>query len=113
MGQRVSRYLDTKIVFQRRAVGADGYGNERGSFADFFATFASVREALGNEVVAAGRLGELMTATVLVRASSNVLGLTTEDRALMRGGLWDVRSIARVERLPRMIEILLQKGGAQ
>lgn len=109
----MSRYLDTKITFQRRAAVADGYGNERGDYTDLFATFASVREMLGNEVVAAGRLGELMTATVLVRASSRVSGLTAEDRAVMRGDAWAVRSIARVERLPRMVEILLEKGGAQ
>lgn len=109
----MSRYLDTMILFQRRAVGSDDYGNERGDFSDLFATFASVQEALGNEVVAAGRLGEQMTATVLVRVSSSVLSLTTEDRAVLRGAFWDLRSIARVERLPRMMEILLQKGQVQ
>lgn len=105
--------MDTKVAFQRKQAARDRFGNERGQFSTLFEAWAEVQESLGREVLNAGRMGEQATARMIVWRSEQSLGLTTEDAVLCRGQMWNIRSIAPIERDHQRMELLIERGAAQ
>jgi SPP1 family predicted phage head-tail adaptor len=104
--------LRDRIIVQRAVGGDDGYGNVINSWADHLTLWADVREALGKETVAAGRVEESRTATIRVRASTQSREITAADRLSVRGNIWNIRSISEVSNDRKLLEMLCEVGVA-
>lgn len=111
--------LRDRITFQRLTEGDDGYGNTVTGWANMersagvaLTVWADVRETPGKERVEAGRVEASRTATIRIRASSEVAGITEGDRVMVRGSAWNIRSIAPVGNDRAMLDLLVEAGVA-
>lgn len=111
--------LRDRITFQRLTEGDDGYGNVVTGWANMersagvpLTVWADVRETPGKERVDAGRVEASRTATIRIRASSEVAGLTEADRVMARGEAWNIRGIAPVGNDRAMLDLLVEAGVA-
>ena len=104
--------LRDRITIQRAATADDGYGNTVVGWADLLTVWADVRETTGKEAVAAGRVESSRTATVRIRASSDSRAITEADRAVIRGRVWNIRSVAEVGNDRAMLDLLCEAGVA-
>lgn len=101
--------LRDRVAFVRLVGTRDRYGNEVQGWDDPFLTvWADVLESTGREVVAAGRLEAPRTATVRVRNTPDARTVTEADGAIIRGGRWNIRSIARIGRKNEALEMLCE-----
>jgi SPP1 family predicted phage head-tail adaptor len=104
--------LRDRVTFQRLVAGDDGYGNAVTGWADHLTVWADVLETPGREAVAAGRVEASRTATMRIRRSSQSLGLSAADRVLVRGRVWNIRSIGDVGRDRVLLEMVIEVGVA-
>lgn len=111
--------LRDRITFQRLTHGDDGYGNAVTGWADIarpsggaLTVWADMRETPGKERVEAGRVEASRTATIRIRASSEVAGVTEADRVMARGEAWNIRGIAPVGNDRAMLDLLVEAGVA-
>jgi head-tail adaptor len=75
--------MRSKLDFQRRAVGDDGYGNEVvGEFATIFTDAAELIPRLGSEGVMGSRLQGLQPYTIRVRSHTSTRSVDATWRAL-------------------------------
>jgi SPP1 family predicted phage head-tail adaptor len=81
-------------------------------WADHLTVWADVLETPGREAVAAGRVEASRTATMRIRRSSQSLGLSAADRVLVRGRVWNIRSIGDVGRDRVLLEMVIEVGVA-
>jgi SPP1 family predicted phage head-tail adaptor len=104
--------LRDRITVQRSTSGDDGYGNVINAWADHLTIWADVRETPGKEVVSAGRIEASRTATIRVRASTQSREITAADRLIVRGNIWNIRSISEVSNDRKLLEMLCEVGVA-
>ena len=104
--------LRDRITIQRATTGDDGYGNTVTGWSDLMTVWADVRETPGKEAVDAGRVEASHTATIRIRASSASRGVTEADRAMVRGRVWNIRSVAEVGNDRAMLDLLCEVGVA-
>lgn len=111
--------LRDRVQFERKTPGPDGYGNEVVSWAAIeisagvpLVVWADVRETMGKEKVAAGRLEASRTATIRIRTAVATRALTSDDRLILRGQRWNIRSIAPVSNDRVALELLCELGVA-
>ena len=111
--------LRDEVAFQRVVAGDDGYGNTVSGWADIevapgvpLIEWAEVRVTSGRERVAAGRIEASRTATIRIRASSEVAGLTEADRVIAQGQVWNIRGIAPAGNDRELLELLVEGGVA-
>lgn len=104
--------LRERVTFQRRAIGGDGYGNERADWTDLFTVWGDMLERLGGEKIAAGQIESSRMTTIRVYASAATGALTEADRIMARGQPWNIRSIAAVGRKGELLEMLCEAGVA-
>lgn len=104
-----------RLMFQRRALTSDGYGNNQGDWADEFACDAWVREKLGGEVVLQERLAGRQPLTITVRYFSRTAAVTPEWRAVDArdpSRVFNLRSKANPDGRNRWIEFAADEGGS-
>jgi head-tail adaptor len=76
-------------------------------------TWANLRETPGREAIAAGRLEAKVTGTMRVRSNVATKRITPGCRVTVRGHVWSVVSEpVDVGGRDRLIEVILQRGGA-
>lgn len=90
----------------------DDYGNSTGELQDHLTVWGDMLETLGKERVASGRVEAGKTATLRVRWSSAIAGITEADAVRARGENWNIRSIVRVGRRREVVEMLIEQGAA-
>lgn len=100
------------ITVQRETFADDGYGNAVSGWSNHLKLWANIRETLGKETIAAGRVEANRTATIRVRASDDSRGITEADRVVARGKTWNIRSVAEVGGNRSMLDILVEMGVA-
>lgn len=109
------KFRDRVTVERVAASGAlDPYGNPQATGWDTLAElWGDLRETTGKEHLAAGRLEGVATATLRLRASASVAGITTADRVLARGATWKIIG-GPIDPTGRgaVLEFTLQRGGA-
>lgn len=105
--------LRHRVQFLRQPFEGDGHGNVEGEFAPLFTVWGNVRETTGKERVAAGAVENVRTATIRIRVSSEVRGLTEADQAIARGETWNIRGIANADDKDEMLDLLVEAGVAQ
>ena len=102
-----------RITFVRRAALDDGLGNTiTGAEEDIGTVWADMLERLGGETLAAGALHAPRMATIRVRGSSEIDGITERDAIRARGELWNIRSKAAVGRTAAVVEFLCERDVA-
>ncbi|MFG6535553.1 head-tail adaptor protein [Sulfitobacter sp. 1A16787] len=104
-----------RITLERETGGAlDGYGNPTGLAWDVLAeVWGDLREAPGREVIAAGRVEGQALATLRLRTSKTIRGLTSADRVRARGHIWAITA-PPIQATPKgdVLEVTLERGGA-
>lgn len=110
---RAGTYRD-RVVFQRKvSSGKDALGNDVYDWQPLLAVWGNLREAPGREVIAAGRLEAPVPGTLRLRANVAVAGITSEDRAVVRGFVWDINSPpVDTDGRGREYEFTILRGGA-
>ncbi|PWE26998.1 head-tail adaptor protein [Pararhodobacter marinus] len=118
-GVTAAGLLRDRVTFQRLVPGDDGYGNTVSDWANMerapgkpLTVWAEVRVTLGRERVAAGRIEASRTATIRIRASSEVASLTEADRVIAQGQVWNIRGIAPAGNDRELLELLVEGGVA-
>jgi len=111
------KYRETAI-FERLATGArDRFGNPTGTgWAEVLQTPAWLRETLGKERIAAGRIEAPATATLRVQSSATgpARAITAQDRVQVRGQTWAIIGAAiDPDGRGRVLEFALERGGAE
>lgn len=104
-------------TFERKQSGVlDASGNPAGGdWMPFFAGPAWLRETLGKEALAAGRLEAPATGTLRMMASptSPVREVTASDRVRVRGHVWNIKGgPIDPDGQGRKVEFTLERGGA-
>lgn len=104
-------------VFERKDHGAtDRFGNPTGGdWQVIFESPANLRETLGKEAIAAGRLEASVTGTLRLMASpsSPARAITAGDRVKVRGATWNILAgPIDPKGLGRELEFTIQRGGA-
>lgn len=82
-----------KLVFQRKTVIIDDYGEEIATWADYAVVWGGVMWGTGAERREAAQLSASQPATFRVLADSETLALSVEDRISFAGGLWNITSV--------------------
>lgn len=82
-----------KLVFQRKTVIIDDYGEEIATWTDYAIVWAGVIWGTGAERREAAQLSASQPATFRVLADSETLALSVEDRISFAGGLWNITSV--------------------
>jgi SPP1 family predicted phage head-tail adaptor len=105
--------LRHRAIFERLGAGTkDAYGNTRTTWAELCRVWGNLRETPGKERLAAGRGESTTTATFRARRTSELAGVTAEDRVQVQGRTWNIRAIARLTDRGDWIEFELEAGGA-
>jgi len=111
--------LREQVSFQRLVPGNDIYGNAVTAWASLeispdvaLTVWADIRETLGKERVDAGRVEASNTATIRVRSFPETRGITSADRVVARGQVWNIRSVVPVGNDGAMLDILCEGGVA-
>lgn len=85
--------MQHRVSFARRAGGEDGYGNTlTGDPVAFLTVWGELMETRGREALAAGRLGEIASAVLIVWDTPAVRAVLTSDVVLHEGVTWNIRS---------------------
>jgi len=110
---RVGFFRD-RATFQRLPDDADDdYGNAADPWVDLATVFADVREVPGKERLASGRPEDTRMATLRVRSSAIMRGVTGGDRVVLRGVTWDIQSgPAQIGRKRDVLEFRIEAGVA-
>lgn len=82
-----------RILFQRKTVIEDEYGEEIEIWADYAMLWAAVNWGTGAERREAAQLSSSQPATFRVLANSKSLTLSVLDRISFAGGLWNITSV--------------------
>lgn len=82
-----------RIVFQRKTVIEDDYGEEIETWTDYAILLAHVIWGTGAERREAAQLSASQPATFRVLADSKTLALNVQDRIRFAGGLWNITSV--------------------
>lgn len=103
--------LKDRVTFLKAATSDDGYGNDVPSWSSYTTVWARVMQPLGRELVNGGRVGEVATATVLVRRSTEIRAVTAADAIRFGGETWNIRSgPVPVLKAPGFVEFLVERG---
>lgn len=105
--------LRHRVQFNRQSDEADRFGNVSGEFEPFLTVWGNVFETTGKERVAAGSVENNRTATIRIRNSTQASGITEADQAVARGETWNIRGIAHADDTGKMLDLLVEAGGAQ
>jgi SPP1 family predicted phage head-tail adaptor len=84
--------LDRRVRFERFGPIIDAYGGEVKDWQPYCAAWANVVFGRGEERRAAAQERASLTATFRVRANSQTVAITTADRIVFDGGMWDISS---------------------
>jgi SPP1 family predicted phage head-tail adaptor len=107
-----ARKLQHRVTFATRAIGDDGYGNERDGFEDQFTVWAGLTYLRGSEAVIASRLEGRQPVVIRVRKSPDTKGITTDWRAQVASGeTFNIRTIVPTDDR-RFFDITAESGGA-
>ncbi|GMG82587.1 hypothetical protein LNKW23_18000 [Paralimibaculum aggregatum] len=110
---RAGRFRE-RARFQRRSDdGRDAHGQALGVWGDLVTVWAHFRETLGKEGIEAGRLEGNATGTLRIRYSAAATGITSADRVVIRGAVWNIRGQPiQIDNRNRVIEMKLERGVA-
>lgn len=84
---------DTRIAFEQRSGGRDGYGREKPNWAPYAAAWAAVIYGRGLERRERAQSSATLTATFNVPYSAKLAAMTPGDHRLQFDGAWDIKSI--------------------
>lgn len=105
-----------RAEFQRFSdLGEDAHGQPLGIWEPLLTAGGNLRIVPGREALEAGRLESNATATLRVLYASEVAAIDAEDRVLIRGVLWNIRSVGEVAAESggfREMEFRLERGVA-
>lgn len=82
-----------RIVFQRKTIIEDDYGEEIEAWTDYAILWAGVIWGTGAERREAAQLSASQPATFRVLGNSETLALSVLDRISFAGGLWNITSV--------------------
>lgn len=102
--------LSDRITVQRPGVvGDDTYGNPLSGWTVWHECWANIRETPGREAVQANRLEAARTATIRIRKGPIASAITTADRVLARGRVWNIRGVALIDEGRELIEMTVEE----
>jgi len=102
--------LRESVRFERLDTTSDGYGNPTsGTWAEVVTVRGRLSETTGRERMEGGALHAPMTATLWLRSSSVVRGITEADRAVINSVNWNVRGIRNPDRRNFWLEMTLER----
>lgn len=105
-----------RVQFERLSdLGVDPNAQRRGEWEPILTAGGNLRIVPGREALEAGRLESNTTATLRVRYASEVASIAADDRVLINGVLWNIRSVGEVASEAggyREIEFRLERGVA-
>lgn len=104
--------LNTRVTFQRRGTGDDGYGNVETTWADLATVWGQLTIESGREALAAGRLESALPAVLRVRVSSLTSGVDTACRAVIAGVPWEIVTTANRDQHSKFYEMQIRSGVA-
>ena len=84
--------LNRRITVERFTATTDDYGGEVKAWATYCTAWANVTFGKGDERRQAAQEQASLTATFRVRANAPTAGITTTDRIIFDGGVWDIAS---------------------
>ena len=102
-----------RATFQRMAATTDDYGNVAAkSWSNLFTRSVELIERTGAIDDTFGALQDVSVARLKLRSDSEVKTITTDDRVVVRGTNWAIRSIAQATAKGDILEIRVEKGDA-
>ena len=102
-----------RATFQRMAATTDDYGNVAAkSWSNLFTRSVELIERTGAIDDTFGALQDVSVARLKLRSDSEVKTITTDDRVVVRGTNWAIRSIAQATAKGDVLEIRVEKGVA-
>lgn len=103
---------DTKIRFERGGYGTDEYGESIKVWAQYgHPEFAQVFWGAGSERRGAGQMRAAATATFAVLQNSQTAFMTTSDRIIADGRMWDITGIVPSSRQRGLLEFTAVEVG--
>lgn len=104
-----------RVTFQAEAKTPDGAGGNTRAWANVAngEVWGRFIPEKGSERVAGGRLQDAQGAVLRVRSFSVTEAITPAHRVLIDGVAWNIRSVANPDRRSKVIEMVLDKGGAR
>lgn len=81
-----------RLTFRRRNLVPDSYGNSVGTLVDLVTVWGELMQARGRETLEAGRVGEVVSAVLIVRDSPEIRAVLTSDTLRHAGVDWNIRS---------------------
>ena len=105
--------LRDRATFQRMAATTDDYGNVSAkSWSTLITRNVEFVERTGAIDDTFGALQDVSIARLKVRSDTQVKAVTVEDRVVVRGTNWAIRSIAQTTAKGDMLEFVVVKGVA-
>ena len=107
-----------QVTFQRGGGDGDEYGNPDSEWDDIevdgqtLIVWGDLLEQPGRERLASGRPEAARAGTLRVWATPETRSVTAADRAVVRGQVWNIRSIQEVGRRRAELEMVIEAGVA-
>lgn len=110
---RAGRFRERARVERFSDLGEDEHGQALGLWETYGTFWAHFREMLGKESIEAGRLEGNATGTLRLRYSGLTAAITSADRVVIRGAVWNVRGQPiQIDNRNRVVELKLERGVA-
>ncbi len=77
-----------------------------------FTRSGELMEEKGRERVEGGRVTDPMTATLSIRHSAQAAAITASWRCVIKGVVWNIRSVSNPDRRNRRLEMVIERGVA-
>lgn len=113
--------LDHRLIFGKRKIEADVYGNDDGAFVGHYPVWAGLRPRVGGETVTAMRLQGIQPYTLTVRDSVEMREVNTDWQAQHASDcpcgrtlneLYNIRGIINPDQRNKYLEMVVDSGGA-
>lgn len=108
---RAGRLRD-RVSFQAEQPASDGAGGNTVSWAAQFTVWGGVAEDRGRERVEGGRLAAPFVAVLTVRSSADTRRVTPDWRCVIKGEVWNIRSVGNPDRRSKALEMVIERGVA-
>lgn len=99
--------LRHRITFQSVKLTADDYGGHEESWGDDFTLWAAVEPANGRERFFAGKVEQVVTHKITIRAGA---GVSTKHRIAFGCRLFQIHGIVNLEERGKFMELSCQEG---
>ena len=104
--------LRERVVFEKEVQTPDGGGGYELSWAPLKETRGQLMLERGRERVEAGRIESAVAGVLRVRWQPGLNELSADDRAVIDGVAYNIRSVTQPDRRNRALEIVLERGVA-